>query len=137
MKGSLCYSESTYVQFRLNKCILQELWIFFACMYTGYENMSTTTVTWKIVCHWLLPPPMPLLWNRLFISMCDKNPCQLETCSQLSKTGYKPCLLYYTVTSIEQKVFTFKHSLNRVKYIQAIIPLQVQRINGNSCYKRC
>ena len=22
--------------------------------------MSTTTVTWKIVCHWLLAPPMPL-----------------------------------------------------------------------------
>ena len=28
------------------------------------------------------------------------------------KTGYKSYLLYYTVTSIEQKVFTFKHGLN-------------------------
>ena len=32
--------------------------------------------------------------------------------NQLSKTGYESCLLYYTVTSIEQKVFTFKHGLN-------------------------
>ena len=32
--------------------------------------------------------------------------------SQLSKTGYESCLLYYTVTSIEQKVFTFNHGLN-------------------------
>ena len=31
---------------------------------------------------------------------------------QLSKTGYESCLLYYMVTSIEQKVFTFKHGLN-------------------------
>ena len=59
MKGSLRYSESIYVHFRLNKAImLQELWIFFACVYT--KKMSTTTVTWKIVCHWLLPPLMPL-----------------------------------------------------------------------------
>ena len=32
--------------------------------------------------------------------------------SQLSKTGYESCLIYYTVLSIEQKVFTFKHGLN-------------------------
>ena len=32
--------------------------------------------------------------------------------SQLSKTGYESCLLYYMVTSIEQKVFSFKHDLN-------------------------
>ena len=32
--------------------------------------------------------------------------------SQLSKTGYESCLLYYMVTSIEEKVFTFKHGLN-------------------------
>ena len=32
--------------------------------------------------------------------------------SQLSKTGYESCLLHYTVTSIEEKVFTFKHGLN-------------------------
>ena len=64
MKGLLCYSELIYAQFRLNKSILQELWILlgilFACMYTEKTDMSTTTVTWKIVCHWLLAPPMPL-----------------------------------------------------------------------------
>ena len=32
--------------------------------------------------------------------------------SQLSKTGNESCLLHYTVTSIEEKVFTFKHGLN-------------------------
>ena len=112
MKGSLCYSESIYVQFRLNKSTLQELWIFFACMYT--KKMSTTTVTWKILCHWLLEPSMPLqcslkyspcptewinvyykhicgdilmLWNRLFmISTRDKkNPCRLETANSLKE----------------------------------------------------
>ena len=38
MKGSLRYSESIYVHFRLNKAILQEFWIFFACVYTQ-ENV--------------------------------------------------------------------------------------------------
>ena len=38
MKGSLRYSESIYVHFGLNKAILQELWIFFACVYTQ-ENV--------------------------------------------------------------------------------------------------
>ena len=31
MKGSLCYSKSIYIHLRLNRSILQELWIFFAC----------------------------------------------------------------------------------------------------------
>ena len=86
--------------------------------------MSTTTVTWKIVCHWLLAPPLPLqcglkylpcstewidayynhicgnisvLWNRLFmISMRDKNPCQLETANSLKQAmKYESCLLYH------------------------------------------
>ena len=35
MKGSLCYNESIYVHFRLIKSILQELQIFFACVYTN------------------------------------------------------------------------------------------------------
>ena len=138
MKGSLRYSESIYVHSRLNKAIiLQELWIFFACVYT--KKMSTTTVTWKIVCHWLLPPLMPLqcglkyspcstewidvyykhicgntsiLWNRSFmISMRDATFMPIGN-SQLSKTSYESCLLYYTVTSIELKVFTFHHGLN-------------------------
>ena len=102
--------------------------------------MSTTTVTRKIVCHWLLAPPMPLqcglkhspcsteliyvyykhicgniiiLWNRSFhmISMRDTKSMPIGN-GQLSKTGYESCLLYYVVTSIEQKVFTFKHGLN-------------------------
>ena len=60
MKGSLCYSESIYVHFKLSESILQELQIFFACVYTKKVAMSTTTVTWKTVCHWLLAPPMPL-----------------------------------------------------------------------------
>ena len=34
MKGSLCYSESIYVHFKLSESILQELWIFFTCVYT-------------------------------------------------------------------------------------------------------
>ena len=32
IKDSLCYSESIYVHFRLNKCTLQELWIFTCIM---------------------------------------------------------------------------------------------------------
>ena len=100
--------------------------------------MSTTTVTWKIVCHWLLAPPMPLqsdlqhspcstewidvynkhtcgniiLWNRSFhmISMRDTKYMPIGN-AQLSKTGHESCLLYYMVTGIEQKVFTFKHGL--------------------------
>ena len=48
--------------------------------------------------------------------------------SQLSKTGYESYLLYYTVTSIEQKVFAFKHGLNIgwSIYRLLIIRLQVQ-----------
>ena len=107
-------------------------------MHVYYENMSTTTVTWKIVCYWFLAPLMPLhyglnyspcstewidvhykhicgnvliLWNHLFISMSDKKSIPIGN-SQLSKTGYESCLLYCTVRSIEQKVFTFKHGLN-------------------------
>ena len=58
--------------------------------------------------------------------------------SQLSKTGNESCLLHCTVTSIEEKVFTFKHGLNIgwSIYRLLIIRLQVQWINGNSCYKR-
>ena len=59
--------------------------------------------------------------------------------SQLSETGYEPCLLYYTVTNIEQKLFTIKYGLNigRSIYRLLIIRLQVQWINGNPCPKRC
>ena len=39
---------------------------------------------------------------------------------QLSKTCYESCLLYYMVTNIEQKVFTFKHGLNIGRSIWAI-----------------
>ena len=101
--------------------------------------MSTTTVTWKIVCHWLLAPPMPLqcglkyspcstewiyvyykyavkniiLWNHSFPMINMRNTKSMPIGNgQLSKTGYESCLLYYMVTSIEQKVFTFKHGLN-------------------------
>ena len=35
VKDSLCYSELIYIHFRPNKLtILQELWIFFACIMT-------------------------------------------------------------------------------------------------------
>ena len=34
MKGILCYSESIYVHFKLSESLLQELWIFFASIYT-------------------------------------------------------------------------------------------------------
>ena len=42
--------------------------------------------------------------------------------SQLFEIGYESCLLYFTVTSIELKVFTFQHGLNigRNILIQAI-----------------
>ena len=100
--------------------------------------MSTTTVTGKIVCHWFLAPPMSLqsglkyspystewidvyyknicgnisiLWNRSFmISTRDTTSMPIGN-SQVSETGYEPCLLYFTVTSIELKVFTFQHGL--------------------------
>ena len=59
--------------------------------------------------------------------------------SQFSKTGYESYQLHYTVTSIEEKVVTFKHDLNMgwSIYRLLIIRLQVQWINGNSCYKSC
>ena len=83
MKGSLCYSESNYVHFRLNKSILQELWIFFVCVYTKKTCLQLQRLE-KYVCHWLLAPPMQLygwidvyykhicgniltLWNHLFL----------------------------------------------------------------------
>ena len=34
--------------------------------------MSTTTVTWKIVCHWLLAPPLPLQCGLKY------SPCSTE-----------------------------------------------------------
>ena len=151
MKGSLHYSESIYVHFRLNKAIiLQELWIFFACVYT--KKMSTTTVTWEIVCHWLLPPLMPLqfglkyspccidwidvyykhiceniliLWNRSFMISTHDATSMLIGNSQVSKTGYKSCLLYYTVTSIELKVFTFHHGLNIGRNIYRLLIIRL------------
>ena len=55
-----------------------------------------------------------MLWNRLFmISTHDAKSMAIRN-SQLSKMGYKSCLKlpYYMVKSIEQKVFTFRHSLN-------------------------
>ena len=98
--------------FRLKKAILQELWIFFACMYT-LKKISTTTVTWKIVCYWFLAPPMSLqcglkyslcstewidvyyknirgntsiLWNCSFmIARATQHPCQLETAKSLKQ----------------------------------------------------
>ena len=98
--------------------------------------MSITTVTWKFVCHWLLAPPL-LLQCGLKYSPCStewidvyyKHICgnilepfirdkhaRLKSMpignSQLSKTGYESYLLHYMVTSIEEKVFTFKHGLN-------------------------
>ena len=73
-----------------------------------------------------------ILWNRSFmISTCDTKSMPIGN-SQLSKTGYESsCLLYYTVISIDQKVFTFKHGLNigQSIYRLLIIHLQVQRIN--------
>ena len=161
MKGSLCYSESIYVQFRLNKSILQELWIFFACMYTkkiclqlqwlgksyviGFSHLqcglkySPCSTEWIDVYCKLICGNVSILWNRLLmISTRDRESMPIGN-SQLSKTGYESCLLYCTVTSIEQKIFTFKHGLNIgwSIYRLFIIRLQVQWINGNSCYKRC
>ena len=45
------------------------------------------------------------------VTMCDTKSMPIGS-SQLSETGYKSCLLYYMVTNIAQKVFTFKHGLN-------------------------
>ena len=48
--------------------------------------------------------------------------------NQLSKTGHESCLLHYTITSIEEKVFTFKQGLiiGSSIYRLLIIRLQVQ-----------
>ena len=81
-------------------------------MYT-LKKMSTTTVTWKIVCYWFLAPPMSLqcglkyspcstewidvyyknirgnisiLWNCSFmIARATQHPCQLETAKSLKQ----------------------------------------------------
>ena len=72
-----------------------------------------------------------LLWNHSFplISMRDTKSMPIGN-DQLSKTSYKSCLLYYMVTSIEQKVFTFKHGLNIgrsiYRYSLLIFRLQAQ-----------
>ena len=63
MKRSLCYSKSIHVHFKLSEFILQELQIFsriFTCVYTKKVCLQLQYVTWKIVCHWLLAPPMTL-----------------------------------------------------------------------------
>ena len=147
--------------FRVNKSMLQELWIFFACVYTkkiclqlqwlgksyviGFSHLqcrcnaaacSTELIDayYKHICGNILT-----LWNHLFmVSKRDTKSMPIGN-SQLSKTGYESYLLYYTVTSVEQTVFTFKHGLNRGQtiYRLVIIRLQVQWINGNPCYKRC
>ena len=161
MKGSLCYSESIYVEFRLNKSILQELWIFFACMYTKKTClqlqwlMSLTSHTSTVIA--MRPKIFALLYwmdwcilqaylwkylNIMELFIRDKQARQNSMPignSQLSKTGYESYLLHYTVISIEEKVFTFKHGLNKgwSIYRLLIIRLQVQWINGNPCYKRC
>ena len=130
--------------FRLNKSILQELWIFFACVYAKkicmllswglkYSRCSTDWIGiyYKHICGNIL-----ILWDHSFmVSMHDTKSMPIGN-SQLSKTGYKSCLLYYTV---KQKVFTFKHGLNIgwSIYRLLIIHLHVQWINGNPCYKRC
>ena len=57
---------------RLSKSILKELWIFFACIYTKKICLATTTVTWKIICHWLLAPPMSLQYSLKHL------PCSTE-----------------------------------------------------------
>ena len=139
MKGSLCYSKSIYVYFKLSESILQELWIFFVWVYikkvyvynyNDLENrMSLASRTFNAIAMWLKHSPCStewidiyykhtcgniiILWNRSFrmISMRDTKSMPFGN-GQLSKTGYKSCLLYYMVTSIEQKVFTFKHGLN-------------------------
>ena len=139
---SPCYSESIYVHFSLNKSILKELWIFFACIYIKEICLQLQWLGKS--CHCLLVPPMPLhcclkylpystewidiyykyihgniliLWNHLFmIRTCDTKSKPIGN-SQLSKTGYESCLLYYTVISIQQKVFTFNHGLKGKVYI--------------------
>ena len=103
--------------------------------------MSTTTVTWKIVCHWFLAPPMPLqcglkyspcssewidvyckhncgnvliLWNRLFvISTRDKESMPLVGVETANslKQAMNPAYFIVWLQVIEQKVFTFKHGL--------------------------
>ena len=128
--------------------------------------MSTTTMTWKFICLWRFTPSMPfwyglryspcstewidayyklicgnilILWNCSFMTSMHNTKSMPNGNSQLSKSGNISCLLYYIVTSVEQKVFTFKHGLNieRSTYTQGInnIRLQVQWINGNPCYK--
>ena len=122
--------------------------------------MSTTTVTWKILCHWLLAPPMSLQcglkhspWSTEWIDVYYKYTCgniiilwnlSFRTISmritesmpigngQLSKTGYESCLLYYMVTSIEQKVFTLKHGLNIGRSIYQYRLLITRDINNSS-----
>ena len=61
------------------------------------------------------------------VSMCDTKSMPIGN-SQLSKTDYESCLLYYMVTSIEQKIFTLKHGLNigQSIYRLKIIRFQVQ-----------
>ena len=117
----------------------EELWIFFACVYTkkyvynysDLENcMSLAFRTSNAILIWLkifallywrdwcilkhICGNILMLWNRSFmISTHDRKSMPIGN-SQLSKTEYESCLklLYYMVKSIEQKVFTFKHGLN-------------------------
>ena len=58
-----------------------------------------------------------------FIHDCTRDTTSMPIGnSQVSETGYESCLLYFTVTNIELKVFTFQHGLNigRNILIQAI-----------------
>ena len=68
MKGSLCYSESIYVHFKLSESILQDS----LHASTLRKHVYNYTVTWKIVRHWLLAPSIPLQ------SGLKHSPCSTE-----------------------------------------------------------
>ena len=108
MKGSLCYSELIYVQFRLNKSILQELWsllcVYVATLrkhvynYSDLENRmslasrTSTAIAMRLkifaLLYWMdWCMLQAYLWKYLNImepfihKHARKNPCRLETCS--------------------------------------------------------
>ena len=77
-------------------------------MWLKYSPCSTEwiDVYYNHICGSIL-----ILWNHLDDKHVRQKSMTIGN-SQLSKTGYDSCLLHYTVTGIEEKVFTFKHGLN-------------------------
>ena len=103
-KDTLCYSKSIDVHFRPNKPIL---WIFFVCVYnntTESWNMSTTTVTWKIMLSASCNSNSILRWLKIFTLLYWMDWCILQLVQPYATPPYPDARNWSTVShKVNQK----------------------------------